>query len=235
VGQRTVKHLLLLALLTLPAFSSAQSRSFSSADVADAAEQVTGRRSHMGSGVRLLAGETIYGPAQTIRLVKDDKATAETAAAAIKFFEEAPAGSVIVAVMEGEKDFALIGASFVTLAKARHLAGFVIDGSVRDTAQLHTIALPVFARGPVPGSAGGHFRVAGINVPIQCAGVEVRPGDIVAGDSDGVAVVPHERLDQVLQTAQEMHRDEDLLLPLIAKFGSIRPAMQALAAAKKAN
>src|SRR5215216_5311935 len=114
--------------LFLPAVS-AQVPEFTSSDVADAAEKLTGHRAHMTNEIRLLAGARLAGPEITLRLVRDEKASStETGLAVIKLLEGAPAGSVVVAVLEDDKALAVFGASFATLAKARKISGFVVDG-----------------------------------------------------------------------------------------------------------
>src|SRR5829696_8701482 len=127
---------------------SAQVPEFTSSDVADAAEKLTGRRAHMTNEIHLLTGTRLAGPAITLRLVRDDKASSTDAGlAVIKLLESAAAGSVLVAALDDEKAFAVIGASIAALAKARKLAGFVVDGSVRDLAELTRLEMPTLARG----------------------------------------------------------------------------------------
>jgi regulator of RNase E activity RraA len=151
---------------------------------------------------------------------------------AIKLIEGSPAGSVIVAALDDDKAFAVFGSTFAALAKARHLAGFVVDGAVRDLSDLKRLQFPTFARGTVPGSAGGHYRIDATNVPIQCGSIEVRPGDYVVADEDGVTVAPKERYAEVVAIAEKYQSDKRALLPLIEKDGSYLKAMQDRDAAK---
>lgn len=212
---------------------SAQVPEFTSSDVADAAEKLTGRKAHMTDEIRLLTGTRLAGPAITLRLVRDDKASSTDAGlAVVKLLEGASAGSVVVAVLEDEKGFAVFGASFAALAKARKLAGFVVDGSVRDLAELRRLEIPTLARGTAAGSAGGHYRVEGTNVPITCGGIEVNPGDYIVADEDGVAVAPKERHQEVLIEAKRIQSDERALLILIEKHGSYMKALQEQRATK---
>ena len=197
-----------------------------SSDVADATERDTGRRAHMGLEMRRLAGERLIGPAVTIRVVRDDTASSTgEGLKAIRVLEAAPAGSVIVLVVEGDKDFAVFGATFATLAKSRNLAGFVIDGAMRGVSDFQHLLMPLFARGAVPGSAGGHYRVESIGEPVQCGGVLVAPGDIVVGDADGIAVAPKARWNDILPHAARLRREKEEILPLIAKLKSYTKAV----------
>jgi 4-hydroxy-4-methyl-2-oxoglutarate aldolase len=217
----------------LPAFGL-QSYEFTSSDVADAAEKLTGHRTHMTEGIRLLTGTRLVGPAITLRFVRDDNASsADTGLGVVKLLEGAPEGSVVVAVLEEDKGFAVFGASFAALAKSRKLAGFVVDGSVRDLADLRRLQVPTLARGTVAGSAGGHYRLEGANVPVMCGGLEVKPGDYVVADEDGVAVAPKEHSKEVLALARRLQSEERSLLPLIEKHGSYLKAVQERGAARQ--
>jgi regulator of RNase E activity RraA len=214
---------LMIFLLAL----SAAGQELSSSSVSEAVEQLTGQRAHMTNDIRLLAGQGFIGPAVTMRLVRDEKASGtEAGLIAIKLIEGSPAGSVVVATLDDDKSFAVFGSTFAALAKARHLAGFVVDGSVRDLTDLRRMAFPTFARGTAPGSAGGHYRIDATNVPVPCGGIEVKPGDYVVADEDGIAVAPKERYAEVTPIAQKWQSAKQALLPLIEKNGSYIKAMQ---------
>lgn len=220
--------LAIAALLPVQAIS-AQPRPFSSSDAADAAERLTGRRAHMGMGVRRLSGERLYGPAITMQLVRDDRASLMgEGLKAVKVFEEAPPGSVIVVCLDGDKDFAVFGATFATLAKSRRLAGVVSDGAMRGAGDLKRIGVPFYARSTVSGSAGGHYRLESINQPVVCDGAAVSPGDVVVGDDDGVAVIPKDSIRAVLAAAQRLRDEKDEILPLITKHRSYTTAANEL-------
>jgi 4-hydroxy-4-methyl-2-oxoglutarate aldolase len=109
----------------------------------------------------------------------------------------APAGSVLVVDVGNERERGYWGEVLTTAAEARALAGLVIDGCVRDTEALAAHRFPVFSTGvALPGAtkelAGRVGRSAAVG------GVEVRAGDWIVGDSDGVVVVPAAALDDVL-------------------------------------
>ena len=215
------------SLLLFFSVLSAQAPEFTSSDVADAAERLTGRRAHMTNEIHRLAGARLAGPAITMRVVRDEKASlTREGLAAIKVLEEAPAGSVVVVALDDDKAYAVFGATFATLAKSRKLAGFVVDGSMRGLPELKRLAFPTFARGTVAGSAGGHYRLDATNVPVLCGGIEVSPGDLVVADEDGVAVAPKDRSQEVLAKAKDLRREKQALLPLIAKYGSYTKAVQ---------
>jgi regulator of RNase E activity RraA len=90
----------------------------------------------------------------------------------------------------------------------RNLGGLVVDGAVRDVAEIREFGLQCFSRAVVP--AGPHKGFGGIiDGPIACAGCPVKSGDLVIGDDDGVCVVPLERTDTVLAASLEKVAQEE--------------------------
>lgn len=197
------------------------------ASVSDAMEQLYRQRVYMSHEMRSLAPTKFAGPAVTVLLKKEEhREGAPASQAMLDAIDAAPAGSVYVMVVEGGEDYAGIGGLMATAMKYRGLVGAVIDGSVRDTPQIRKLQFPVFSRGVVPSTTINHYRSAGINIPVTCAGVRVAAGDIVVGDEDGVAVVPRARAAEVLKKAQELDDTEHRMIPFIEKFRSINEAVK---------
>ena len=96
-----------------------------------------------------------------------------------------------------------------TAARARGAAGCVTDGFVRDIRAIRAMRFPVHHGGIAPLDSKGRGQVAAIDVPIECAGVAVAPGDLVVGDADGVVVVPRAIEDKVLARAFDKVSGED--------------------------
>lgn len=125
-----------------------------------------------------------------------------------KALEEAAAGDVIVVNGGGDETRALIGELIGIRAKIKGIAGFVIDGAVRDAEGLAQYGMPVFARAITP--AGPYKDGPGmLSTPIAVGGVSVAPGDIIVGDSDGVAVIPQARAEEILIAARAVQERED--------------------------
>ena len=95
------------------------------------------------------------------------------------------------------------GELLTTAAQARGAAGCITDGLVRDVRQIREMRFPVFHGGIGPLDTKGRARMVQRNVPVECAGVKVRDGDIVFGDVDGVVVIPQERAAEVLARAKD--------------------------------
>ena len=196
------------------------------ASVADAIEQLYGQRAHMSHDMRPVFKTKFAGPAVTILMKKEEhKEGGKASQGMLDAIDAAPAGSVYVMVMPDGADVAGIGGLMATAMKYRSLAGAVIDAGVRDTPQIQRIQFPVFARGIVPSTSVNHYRFAGRNVPVTCAGVRVEPNDIIVADEDGVAVVPRAKAAEVLKKAQELDDTEHRMYPFIEKFKSIKEAV----------
>lgn len=194
--------------------------------VADAMEQLYGQKAYMTHDMRPLATTKFAGPAVTILLKKEEhKEGAKASQGMLDAIDAAPAGSVYVMVLEDGLDYAGIGGLMATAMKFRGLAGAVIDGSVRDTPQIAKLQFPVYSRGIAPSTTINHYRFAGMNIPVKCAGVTVNPGDIIAADMDGVTVVPKEKAAAVLVKAKELDDTEHRMYPFIEKFRSIKEAV----------
>ena len=196
------------------------------ASVSDAMEQLYGQRGYLSHDMRPLFKTKFAGPAVTVLMRKTEhKDGAAPSQGMLDAIDAAPPGSVYVMVLEDGLDYAGIGGLMATAMKYRGLAGAVIDGSVRDTPQIGKLQFPVFSRGIAPSTTINHYRFAGANIPVTCAGVRVNPGDIIAADEDGVVVAPRARAAEILKKAQELDDTEHQMLPFIEKLRSIKEAV----------
>ncbi len=135
----------------------------------------------------LQTGVSVAGQALTVQCMVGDNAPIHYA------MTVAWSGCVIMVDGRGHTDTALFGEILGEAALAKGAVAVVIDGAVRDSAELRRSDLYVYTRGIVPNGPHKGFGGA-INVPIQCAGVNVCPGDLVVGDDDGVVVVPPQKI-----------------------------------------
>lgn len=145
----------------------------------------------------LSANPKMAGTAYTVRVH-----TADILMVA-KALSECPSGQALVIDGQGELNTALWGELTTLAALRKRLAGVVIDGAVRDILSISRSRLPVFARAVVP-NAGGAEYIGDVNLPVQCGGQVVHPGDWVIGDEDGVVVIPAERLSDAIGTAERI-------------------------------
>jgi len=133
----------------------------------------------------------IAGPAFTVRTAKHDNLMLHAA------IYRAEPGDVIV-VEAGDDEMAVAGGNVCAVAQRRGVAGFVVDGVIRDLAESRANGFPLFARGvsPIPGAKDGPGE---INGTITCGGVTVNPGDVIVADEEGIVVVPRAQAAEVLK------------------------------------
>ena len=159
----------------------------------------------------LLDGVKVAGPAVTVRIADND------AYAMNRALLELYPGAVLVVDMSGDHRHAPVGAVTAAAATAQGAAGVVVDGVATDILELRATGLPVFARGT---SCLTTKRVrsggSAVNVPVQCGGVQVNPGDWVLGDDNGVIVLSPEAAADVLGQALASDAAEPALLARIA-------------------
>jgi regulator of RNase E activity RraA len=157
----------------------------------------------------MYAGGWVGGPAFTVKTRPGDNLMVH------KAIDLAEPGDVIVVDAGGELDNAIIGELMSTQAETKGIAGFVIDGAIRDSGTLRAGRFPVFAagithRGPYKDGPGE------INCTISIGGgMIVEPGDLVLGDDDGVLCVPYALTQTVLRDANAKKATEDAMMKAI--------------------
>jgi 4-hydroxy-4-methyl-2-oxoglutarate aldolase len=96
-----------------------------------------------------------------------------------------------------------------TASRARGARGAIVDGLVRDVQKIEELGFPVFATGIKPVDSMGRGIVTTYNVPVECGEVLVNPGDFVFADFDGVVVVPHAVVNEVIELASDKVKREN--------------------------
>jgi len=198
------------------------------ASVADAVDQVIGKRGFMSHDMRPRVNGKIVGRARTalMRETTPDKAgPAVSAKHSVEMIDTAKPGEVGVIVIENGLDVAGLGGLMGTAAKVRGMAGIVIDGGVRDVVEVRALGLPVYARSVVPSSSVGRYATVANGIPVKCGGVDVSPGDLIIAGEDGVVVVPQARAGEVLKRAQEIDERETNMLPFIRELKELGKAV----------
>ena len=155
------------------------------------------------------ANPRMAGPAFTVRVHTADILMVS------KALSECPKGSVLVIDGHGERNTALWGGLTTAAAHRKGLAGIVVDGAIRDIAEIRRSRLPVFARAVVA-NAGGAEYAGELEVPVQCGGIVVNPGDWLVGDEDGVVVIPIQRLEEAIRIGNSIIDAEERIAAAIA-------------------
>ncbi|MFI6645472.1 RraA family protein [Streptomyces sp. NPDC050504] len=154
-----------------------------------------GRGQVMDTGIRpLWDSPRIAGPAYTVKCVPGDNLMLHAA------IYRAEPGSVVV-VESGDLDHALAGGNVCAVARRRGVAGFVVDGVIRDLGEVREAGFPVFSRGVIP-IPGTKEKLGELGTAVRVGGVLVNPGDVVVADEEGVVVTPVARAAEVLGAAR---------------------------------
>lgn len=183
----------------------------------------------MDSGIKPAFRAKITGQAITVQLSKGDLVDP------LKALEMGKSGDVIVVDAGGDMNTSVCGGLMGGLAQNRGIRGMIVDGAGRDTDELEDINWPIWTRAITP--RGTHTMFSGrkeelsINVPIQCGGVVVNPGDFIVADLMGVVVIPLAHAEKALADAREQAEREEktrvwvrqgkTVEDLLAEFGRI--------------
>lgn len=129
----------------------------------------------------------------------------------------------MIGLSDHSPNVAVWGGLMTAGAVVNNIAGAVLDAGVRDVTEIRRdFGFPVFARSVSPGTTVGRYKTEALNVPVECGGVTVNPGDLIVGDLDGVVVVPKEHVEAVLETALEIEQREAEQARLIRQAKSLR-------------
>ena len=172
-------------------------RGLASSNVADA----MGRFGFMDAGMQSRSGLPLCGLAVTVQCRPADNLMVH------KALQVATPGDIVVVSTCGNTTSAVFGELMCHTAKAAKLGGIVVDGAIRDVDGITRLGMPAYSRAVCPGACDKDGP-GEINVPISCGGTVVMPGDIIVGDADGIAVVPHASAAQIVElVARLMDRE----------------------------
>jgi 4-hydroxy-4-methyl-2-oxoglutarate aldolase len=150
---------------------------------------------------QLVPGSRACGPARIARCGQDDNLMVHAVMAALQ------PGEVLVLTMPEPAPVALLGDLLATQAQVRGAAAVLVDAAVRDSEELARMGLPIWARW-IRSRGAGKDVPGQLDVPVTVGGCEIRPGDLVVLDADGVTVVAAERADEVLEASRAREAKE---------------------------
>ncbi|GHT02041.1 S-adenosylmethionine--2-demethylmenaquinone methyltransferase [Synergistales bacterium] len=155
----------------------------------------------------------IVGPAFTGQYhhVADPAATTYSSYDVIDMCE--PGAVLIFAGSVGERS---TGGYNIATAKFKRLAGIITDGMTRDVNEIIATSFPLFCGGLRIYAPSNNLKLTDVNVPVDCGGRLVRPGDIIVADRDGVVVIPIERLDDVIRQCKYVQACEAEMQEILA-------------------
>jgi len=126
----------------------------------------------------------------------------------VQAIDSSEEGDIIVIDNRGDLNNNCWGEVLSMGAKMKGVSGVVVDGAARDIDMCNEFEFPVYARGTIPITARGRIMQESFNAVIRIGDVQVRPGDIVMADINGVVVIPVEKVDEVLEAAEDIFKKE---------------------------
>ncbi len=150
---------------------------------------------------QIVAGSRACGPARTVRCAQDDNLMVHAAMASLR------PGEVLVLTMPQPAPVALVGDLLATQAQVRGAAAILVDAAVRDSEELASMGLPVWARW-IRSRGATKDHPGALDVPVSVVDQEIRPGDLIVLDADGATVVAAERAGAVLEASRAREEKE---------------------------
>ena len=172
--------------------------------VSDALDELGIREQAMAEHLRPVGSTvTFAGRARTIACVDTYHVDDDPYGMEIDAIDSILPGEAVVVSTGGSRRNAPWGELLSTAAMARGARGAVVDGLVRDVRRIQDLGFPLFAAGMKPVDSKGRGRVVAYNVPVECGGVLIKPGDVVFADLDGIIAIPAGIVEDVVRLATD--------------------------------
>ena len=183
-----------------------------SAALCDVLDTLGYRHQALSHQVRPLFSEArVIGRARTLLSQPGDRFPEKPYAMELEALDTLVEDDVVVFTTSNDLSAAVWGELLSIAASAKGARGAIIDGLTRDAAKIREAGFPVFAKGISSYDSHGRSEVIAYDVPIQCDGVAVEPGDIVFGDYDGVVVIPASQVKVVIEKAEVKVKREGIV------------------------
>lgn len=202
----------------------ALSTAVTAAQLSDSLDALGIRNQVLGNQITALdPGYRAYGRARTIEFVPVDEpadvayARTDPYADFIRFMDDVQPGDFLVVATAANGCTAYWGELFSAAAIGRGAVGVVCDGPARDRARIAALGFPVFSAGTRPVDFRARMRVSGVQHAVTVAGVDIRPGDFVLADDDGIVVIPQDSASAAIRLAnQRLSTESSVLQELLA-------------------
>jgi regulator of RNase E activity RraA len=176
--------------------------------VSDAIDELGNEPGFLDVGMRpMWVGARMVGFAGTMKMMlSDEPLDRDIIARMSKFIDQVPKFPIACIDMSDQMIAAGLGQSTSRILQGLGFRGGLVDGPIRDIAQVTALQFPIFARGIICSSIRGRIVVdlESVNTPIQCGGRTIHPGDLVFGDINGVVIVEKGPIESVLEKAKEI-------------------------------
>ncbi|GGD29055.1 diguanylate cyclase [Microbacterium faecale] len=195
---------------------------YSTATISDALDKL-GRSGTMLGIAPLFSRTRLAGRAFTVRYV----AAGHPAGTVGDYLDDVAASDVVVLDNAGRTDCTVWGDILTAMAADRGVAGTVIDGVNRDVERALDLEYPIYSRGRFMRTGKDRVEVASVGTPVSIGGVQVRSGDAIIGDADGVLVVPRDIEEAVLEICASISAREDAIVDAVLAGSSLADARAA--------
>ncbi len=176
--------------------------------VSDAIDELGLEPGFIDSEIRpMWPGARVLGLAGTMKMdLSDEPLDRNIIAKMLQFIKQTPDFPIMCVDMSGYMIAAGLGQSTSRILEKLGFRGGLVDGPIRDIAQVTDLKFPIFARGIICSSIRGRMVIDMDSVmkPIKCGGRIITPGDLIFGDINGVVVVKSKDIESVLEKAKEM-------------------------------
>lgn len=192
---------------------------FSTTNISDALDKVGLRGAVLG--IRPMYNcPKIVGRAVTIKITAAGMLKSEHHLG-VHAIDASSKGDIIIIDNHGDVNNNCWGEILSMGAKMKGVSGVVVDGAARDIDMCEEFEFPVFARATVPITARGRIMQESFNKVVRIGDVQVRPGDIVLADINGVVIVAVEKIDEVLDAAEQIFEKEEAMVAELKAGASI--------------
>jgi regulator of RNase E activity RraA len=174
---------------------------------------------------QIVPGSRCVGRAVTVREITGQRGDFTSADFKVGHVLDVAQPGDIIVIDNGGRCVSTFGGLATLAAKLKGIGGLVADAGVRDREEMLEHGFPVFARHMTPLTGRSRLAITGINEPITCGGVRVRPGDVIVGDGSGVVCIPAESAGKVAELAERYAGDDERAAAELAKGLSFREAM----------
>jgi 4-hydroxy-4-methyl-2-oxoglutarate aldolase len=198
----------------------ARARRLSTGQLSDVMDTLSIRRGGAIGIVPLEHGHRVAGRAFTVQYLPKE----EVPTALPDYITQASPGDIFVISNRGRLDCSVWGGLRTTSAIARGVVGAVADGCYRDADEHLRARFPVWGRGRTMMNNHPYVKLAGVNVPVDIAGVRVMSGDLVVGDDSGVLFIPSADVGRVLDAAERVAARERGMVDSLTKGDTLEEA-----------
>ncbi|ETI69951.1 4-carboxy-4-hydroxy-2-oxoadipate aldolase/oxaloacetate decarboxylase [Neobacillus vireti] len=159
--------------------------------------EAQGKRGLMNYELKpVIPGASICGPAVTVVCQAGDNLMIHAA------IEVCQPGDILVITTIGESISGMIGELIVTALIKKGVQGVIISAGIRDAAQIRQLGFPIWSKA-IYSEGTTKVKAGWVNAPAICGGIEVKPGDLIMADDDGVVLVKKDEVEEVYHRADK--------------------------------